>query len=228
MYTCIENNESFVVVYKNPDIDFHQEAGVRGLFQTVKASENFSELFPVHRLDKVTSGLIVMAKTAAASRELGSLFAEQKIEKYYLAISDKKPKKKQGLISGDMVRSRRGSWKLTMAQKNPAVSQFFSRALGDGKRLFLIKPHTGKTHQIRVALKSVGSPILGDKVYGDSEASAVVDRTYLHAYLLAFSLAGRAFRFQVLPREGEHFLTPEFKAAVEGYLKPNQLPWPSL
>lgn len=228
MYTCIENNTSFVVVYKYPNVDFHQEAGAPGLFQIVKSSENFSELYPVHRLDKVTSGLLIMAKTASANQELGRLFSERKIEKYYLAISAKKPKKKQGLIKGDMERSRRGSWKLTTAQKNPAVSQFFSRALGDGKRLFLIKPHTGKTHQIRVALKSLGAPILGDNLYGDSEASVVVDRTYLHAFSLGFSLAGKAYQFQVLPREGEHFLSEEFTAAVEDFLTPNQLPWPRL
>lgn len=228
MYTCIENNSSFVVVYKYPDIDFHQEAGAPGLFQTVKANEKLAELYPVHRLDKVTSGLVLMAKTATANRDLTNLFSERKMEKYYLAISDKKPKKKQGLVKGDMARGRRGSWKLTVAQNNPAVSQFFSQALGDGKRLFLIKPHTGKTHQIRVALKSLGAPILGDKLYGDSEASAVVDRTYLHAYFLAFSLAGKTYQFQELPREGEHFLTPEFSDGIKYFLQPSQLPWPRL
>lgn len=226
MYTCIENNASFIVVYKNPGIDFHQDEAAPGLFQTVKMQEGFSELYPVHRLDKVTSGLVVMAKTAAVNQELSNLFAERKVEKYYLAISDKKPKKKQGLIKGDMQRSRRSSWKLLPTQTNPAVSQFFSHTMGGGKRLFLIKPQTGKTHQIRVALKSLGSPIFGDKLYGDSGTSA--DRTYLHAYSLAFPLAGNTYRFSVLPREGEHFLTAEFTAAMETFRQPHQLFWPRL
>lgn len=58
-----------------------------------------------------------------------------------------------------MERSRRASWKLINSKENPAVTQFFSTAAQGGNRLFLCKPHTGKTHQIRVALKSVGSGI---------------------------------------------------------------------
>lgn len=224
MYSLIENDESFLIVYKRPGSSFHREGDSPGLFETIKANEKLAELYPVHRLDKVTSGLLVMAKTAAANQELVTQFAERRIKKFYLAISDKKPKKKQGLVKGDMERTRRSAWKLLPTSINPAISQFFSSSLGDGKRLFLIKPHTGKTHQIRVALKSVGAPILGDELYGD--ASAMVDRTYLHAYALAFSLAGKDYRFQVLPQEGEYFLTSEFLAAVTAFSQPQTLPWP--
>lgn len=226
MYSLIENNESFLIAYKRPGSSFHCEGDSPGLFETIKKNEQLTEFYPVHRLDKVTSGLLVMAKTAVANQELVTQFAERRIEKFYLAISDKKPKKKQGLVKGDMERTRRSAWKLMPTSVNPAISQFFSSSLGDGKRLFLIKPHTGKTHQIRVALKSVGAPILGDELYGD--ASATVDRTYLHAYSLAFSLAGKDYRFQVLPREGEHFLTAAFLAAVAAFAQPQTLPWPRL
>jgi tRNA pseudouridine32 synthase/23S rRNA pseudouridine746 synthase len=226
MYSLIENNEYFLVVYKQPGSSFHREEGVPGLFETVKKNEMLEELYPVHRLDKVTSGLLVMAKTAATNQALVSLFAERKVEKYYLAISDKKPKKKQGLVKGDMERTRRSAWKLLPTDKNPAVSQFFSTSLGEGKRLFLIKPYTGKTHQIRVALKSLGAPILGDELYGASDVS--VDRTYLHAYSLAFSLAGKDYRFKILPREGEFFLSPEFLTVVETFAQPQALPWPRI
>jgi tRNA pseudouridine32 synthase/23S rRNA pseudouridine746 synthase len=228
MYHLIENNTNFIVVYKNPGVSFHCEANTLGLFEYVKQQEKLSELYPVHRLDKVTSGLLVMAKTAAANQELVNQFAERRIEKYYLAVSDKKPKKKQGLVKGDMASSRRGAYKLLTTQLNPAISQFFSVAMGTGRRLFLIKPRTGKTHQIRVALKSLGSPILGDSLYGDAIASLAVDRTYLHAYELAFSLAGCEHRFQVLPQQGEHFLSPEFTTAVAAFQNPREHAWPSV
>lgn len=228
MYHLIENNTNFIVVYKNPGVSFHCEANALGLFECVKQQENLRELYPVHRLDKVTSGLLVMAKTAAANQELVNQFAERRIEKYYLAVSDKKPKKKQGLVKGDMASSRRGAYKLLTTQLNPAVSQFFSAAMGEGRRLFLIKPRTGKTHQIRVALKSLGSPILGDSLYGDATASLAVDRTYLHAYELAFSMAGDEHRFRVLPQQGEHFLSPEFITAVAAFQNPHEHAWPSV
>lgn len=228
MYTLIENNPHFIVVYKKPQVNFHCENNVLGLFECIKKHEGLSELYPVHRLDKVTSGLLVMAKTAAVNQELVQQFAKRQVQKYYLAISDKKPKKKQGLIKGDMTASRRGAYKLLTTQVNPAISQFFSVALGDGLRLFLIKPHTGKTHQIRVALKSLGAPILGDGLYGDAVASLNVDRTYLHAYALAFSVNGCQYRFQTLPEEGKHFLSSQFKHAMIALQEPQALPWPSV
>ena len=98
MYDVIVINPDFVVIYKKPDSSFHSENGEPGLFETVKQREGFSELYPVHRLDKVTSGVLVMAKTAEVNRQLVNAFSQRQIEKYYLAISNKKPIKKQGLI----------------------------------------------------------------------------------------------------------------------------------
>jgi tRNA pseudouridine32 synthase/23S rRNA pseudouridine746 synthase len=228
MYSIIENNPSFIMVYKKPGIDFHHQGDTQGLFESVKAAENCSELYPVHRLDKVTSGLLVMAKTAAANRELSAQFAARQVHKFYLAISQKKPKKKQGLIKGDMERTRRSAWKLLTTRINPAVTQFISEPMGQGRRLFLIKPHTGKTHQIRVALKSLGAPILGDILYGDSTVNAAVDRVYLHAYALSFSLDKKIYAYQVMPQEGHYFTDESFLAAVAAFHHPQQLTWPGV
>ena len=194
-------------VYPGSDI----YGGEAGLFERVKQGQGLQELYPVHRLDKVTSGLLVMAKTALVNQELVDQFKNREAEKYYLAISNKKPKKKQGLIKGDMESARRGAWKLLATQINPAVTQFFSVSLGEGKRLFIIKPHTGKTHQIRVALKSLGSPIMGDALYADTLSCVGIDRVYLHAFSLGFSVKGKAYRFTEMPREGEDFLNAQFK-----------------
>jgi tRNA pseudouridine32 synthase/23S rRNA pseudouridine746 synthase len=101
-----------------------------------------------------------------------------------------------------MEKGRNGSWLLTRTHTNPAVTQFLSCALEteqkEAKRLYLIKPKTGKTHQIRVALKSIGCPILGDIRY----KGAASDRCYLHAIALSFNWKTQAFSFTALPKQG--------------------------
>ncbi|MCE3253447.1 MAG: family pseudouridine synthase [Cellvibrio sp.] len=228
MYDIVENNPEFMVVYKKPGTSFHSESGEPGLFETIKQMEQFPGLFPVHRLDKVTSGLLVVAKTPEANRLLNDAFSQRQVQKYYLAIGAKRPNKKQGLIKGDMAPARRGAWKLLATQDNPAVTQFFSKSISAGRRLFMVKPFTGKTHQIRVALKSIGAPILGDGLYGDSVQSEACDRCYLHAYSLAFTLGEKVYRFTELPREGEFFCDELFMAAIQEWRAPWLLSWPQL
>lgn len=225
MYDIIENHPNFVVIYKKPDTSFHSETGVPGLFETLKQREGFEVLFPVHRLDKVTSGLLVMAKDAATNLALTNAFAKREVEKYYLALSAKKPGKKQGQVKGDMAPARRGAWKLLSTTHNPAITQFVSKSAGEGRRLFLLKPCTGKTHQIRVALKSLGAPIMGDALYAGHMPS---DRTYLHAFSLSFHLDNNLHRFLALPREGVDFTGAAFDALIGEWCEPWSLPWPSL
>lgn len=225
MYHIIENHPDFVVIYKKPDTSFHSESGEPGLFETLKQGEGFAELFPVHRLDKVTSGLLVMAKNSATNYALTQAFANREVEKFYLAISAKKPSKKQGLIKGDMSPARRGSWKLLPTQNNPAITQFFNKGLEESRRLFIVKPHTGKTHQIRVALKSLGAPILGDQLYAGQSSP---DRTYLHAFSLSFYLNNKHYRFTEAPREGVYFLDAAFKHGIAEWAEPWALNWPGV
>ncbi|MDH5433251.1 MAG: TIGR01621 family pseudouridine synthase [Gammaproteobacteria bacterium] len=201
----IDQNDDFIVINKPANISFHSENYQAGLFASLESSLN-TKLWPVHRLDKITSGLIILAKSAQAAAELGQLFETRQIKKTYLAISDKKPNKKQGKIVGDMTKSRSGGWKLLQSKENPSITHFYSHSLVEGKRLFLILPETGKTHQIRVALKANGSPVLGDERYSNSKA----DRGYLHAYRLDFEWKGKPIQFECLPNQGEFFLLPEF------------------
>ena len=140
----------------------------------------------VHRLDDDTSGCLIIAKHPAAAEQFRVLFSQQQIQKYYVALTDKKGKRKQGWVKGDMVNKRRGQWALTQTSVNPAVSYFQRVGLGNGYYLFWVKPFTGKTHQIRVALKSNSSPIVGDTHY----AGVAADRVYLHAYALEFEYSG--------------------------------------
>jgi len=125
-------------------------------------------------------------------------------------LSDRKPAKKQGWVRGDMEKGRGGAWRLLPSQANPAVTYFQSASLAPGLRVFFLKPLTGRTHQLRVALKSLGAPILGDALYQGSDA----DRTYLHAYALSFELDGETLRFYCPPTIGAAFLLPELAAAL--------------
>jgi tRNA pseudouridine32 synthase/23S rRNA pseudouridine746 synthase len=228
MYELIDETSEFLVIYKKPEVSFHSDAGSVGLFEYCKQQQGLAELYPVHRLDKITSGLLVFAKTAAANSALTAAFRAREIQKFYLAISAKKPTKKQGLIKGDMTAARRGAFKLLTTHNNPAVTQFFSKNIAPGRRLFLIKPHTGKTHQIRVALKSIGAPIVGDLLYADTASNNHIDRTYLHAYSLGFELGGQQYRYTLLPKEGSYFSDAAFLNAIDEWREPWLLPWPKV
>lgn len=223
MYHLIKNDTDFLVIYKNEDISFNNEGDDKNsLFSTLKIDFPNDTLYAVHRLDKVTSGILIIAKNQEFAQILSEKFRNSEIEKYYLAISDKKPKKKQGLIKGDLERSRRGTWKLLKTLIKPSATQFFTYSLSEGKRLFLLKPSTGKTHQLRVIMKSLGSPILGDNLYAGSDA----DRTYLHAYMIKFMLNDHVYMYHYLPKTGKDYLL--YQHIVEAIGNPSELSWPKL
>lgn len=224
MLDIIFENNDFVVVDKPEEISFHNDDQKElGLFNQLKAQLQIP-LYSVHRLDRVTSGVILFAKSSEVASLLGKLFSEHQVEKYYLALAGSHPKKKQGMIKGDMAKARRGSWKLLKEINNPAVTQFFSYSFLPGKRLYILKPHTGKTHQLRVALKSVGAPIIGDSLY----AGELADRTYLHAYQLSFALDGEVFTFRSPPKTGEFFVMSEFQERLNEIGELTQLSWPKV
>ncbi len=224
MLTLFEH-EHFLIVVKPAGQDFHADSttGECGFFNQVKQALNRDELYPIHRLDKVTSGLMIMAKTKQAAQYFGKAFETNQINKFYLALAGNKPKKKQGAIVGDMQRSRNSTWKLLRSNEKPAKTHFFSFSYQPGLRIYLLKPYTGRTHQLRVALKSLGTPILGDKLYGAQEN----DRTYLHAYGLHFTYQSEYFQFQYFPEQGQYFtdeyLSPEMKTQLDS---PWHKKWP--
>jgi tRNA pseudouridine32 synthase/23S rRNA pseudouridine746 synthase len=218
------NHQDFIVVDKPIGVSVHSEDGIAGIVPVLCEQLKLPQLWLTHRLDKVTSGLLILAKSAGAAAFFGTLFSTHKIQKYYLAIASKKPKKKQGAIIGDMRKTRDGKWALSPEKTKPAVTQFFSQSLVQGLRLFILKPHTGKTHQIRVAMKSLGSPIVGDSLYkGD-----VADRAYLHAYALLFEYQGEPISITCAPSAGEHFHELATSHAFQTYAQPNNLLWPVL
>ncbi|EAR59736.1 RluA protein [Oceanospirillum sp. MED92] len=224
VYQILTQTADFIIINKSPGISVHKDQGDEGLTMLLQRQLELDEIFLIHRLDKVTSGVMVFAKNRETAADLSMQFQNREVEKFYLAVSANKPKRKQGLVCGDMEKSRRGSWKLLRSKINPAMTQFVSVAMKPGFRLFLLKPSTGKTHQIRVALKSEGAPILGDNMYGGEEA----DRTYLHAYQLAFTLNEERYIFRALPTDGVHF-DHQFSTLVESsFSQPEMENWPKL
>ncbi|SFC96487.1 TIGR01621 family pseudouridine synthase [Pseudoalteromonas denitrificans] len=215
----------FIIFEKPAGLSFHSEDGPGFVVQAQTQMQQM--LYSVHRLDKVTSGLIILAKSKEAAAKFTELFTqnsenEKHIEKFYLALSRHKPKKKQGWIKGDMVKARRGAYKLLTSKVNPAVTRFYSHSVKPGLRAFLLKPYTGKTHQLRVALKSLGAPILGDVLYADSDSS---DRVYLHAFALKFNWQGDNIEVVNWPKNGMQYMSEEFKLLYSQWKAPWQYDW---
>lgn len=207
----IEDNASFMVVYKPEGfVTFGQDASP-SLLEHLKHQYPNESLYPVHRLDKDTSGLVLIAKTALANKVLSTAFLHKHIKKHYVAICEGKPQKKQGKVVGDMVKSRKGSWKLLRTRSNPAITEFNSYSIAPKRRLYHLRPLTGKTHQLRVALSALSVPILGDERYGtvDAYTSIDSDRMYLHALRLVFDYEGQVYDIRCLPKTGKHFLAEQ-------------------
>jgi tRNA pseudouridine32 synthase/23S rRNA pseudouridine746 synthase len=195
----ISEHEGFCFVYKPVGWTVQRDETAPSVL--VWLSEALKQpCFPVHRLDKPTSGVLIVALTRIANQQLSRLFADRAVEKTYLAVSAHKAKKKQGWVKGDMAASRRGQFKLLRSQENPAVTYFESELIAPGFRGFKLFPKTGKTHQLRVAMKSIGSPILGDSLYSGEPA----ERLYLHAWKLSFELGSQHYQVTAKP-EGEWF-----------------------
>ncbi|HET8816000.1 MAG TPA: TIGR01621 family pseudouridine synthase [Pseudidiomarina sp.] len=196
--SLVFRHPDFYILNKPAGAPMHandHEAGI-----VTQLAERLQEtLYPVHRLDTPTSGVLLVARSSAAAAALSGLFAHRAIEKIYIAIAAGKPSKKQGLIKGDMDKVRRGNWRLLHTQKNPAVTRFFSYSLKPGYRYYLLHPQTGKTHQLRVALKSIGAPICGDTRYGGEPA----EHLHLHAWQVEFNYADQHFCVQApIPHYG--------------------------
>ncbi|WP_096085786.1 pseudouridine synthase [Agaribacterium haliotis] len=201
----VDETEHFWLLDKPVDVAVNDDADHAGLISQFKGGFGLTQAHPVHRLDKATSGLLLVAKHAEANAALSQAFQQRAVDKRYLAVVRAKPgqkiKKKSGLIKGDMKPSRSGSWKLCSSHENPAITRFVSFALGERRRLCWLKPSTGKTHQLRVAMKALAAPIVGDQRYGSEPAS----RLHLHSAYLAFTLFGQHYAYYRWPASGEFF-----------------------
>ena len=167
----------------------------------------------VHRLDKETSGLIMLAKNERAHRWLQDQFRLRTVEKTYLALVDGMPPTPTGRVEASIGRdpSHRKKMAIVTAGKGrEAVSEYKTLEAFKNHTLLEFHPHTGRTHQIRLHCQFLGCPIVGDSIYGRKNPTVDLDRHFLHAYRLKIVLPGekepRVFT-AALPEELEGVLT---------------------
>ena len=237
----VYEDESIAVINKPADMSVHAgsgkgEAGNRGtmvnalLHRFNRLSEIGGELRPgiVHRLDKETSGLVLVAKSDLAHRKLAEQFARREVKKTYIALVHGWPKMTRGTItaaiSRDMIRRARMTTRHS-SQSRPGraaithwqVTRQIEGAYGKFA-LLEVKIETGRTHQIRVHLSSIGHPIVGDTLYGAPRPAsyggttpevASLKRNFLHAFAIQFRhpISNRPLSFeQPLPADLSDFL----------------------
>ena len=165
LLSVVHETSGVLFLEKAPGVSFHANPADEdneaepGVMQILRGMQERGELqhqerlYSVHRLDRVTSGLLMVAKSRQAAGVLSQMLRDKRVCKYYVALADKKPLKKMGTVKGDMERSRRGQWMLSRGLETPAVTTFVSDVLeAEGERrlrAFLLRPLTGRTHQVR-------------------------------------------------------------------------------
>ena len=143
----------------------------------------------VHRLDKDTSGVLVVAKSADVRAGLQSQFGERTVQKAYLALVHDIPSSPEGLIRAPIGRDRRQRKRMAVVRDGrPALSEYHVVETYGQYALLEVAIHTGRTHQIRVHLAFLGHPVVGDTVYGRRKKGQLLcPRQFLHARRIAFT-----------------------------------------
>ena len=189
-------DDAFLVINKGPDMVVHPGSGTGGETLVHALLHHCADLSGiggvqrpgiVHRLDKETSGCIVVAKSDEAHRALAAQFAGRTVRKKYLAVVRGIPHRPHGTIEAAIARHPVHRQKMAVSEHPSArAARTDYEKLAEGPKISLIAcvPHTGRTHQIRVHLKHLGFPILGDPLYGQR---GTFTRHYLHAWKLAFA-----------------------------------------
>jgi 23S rRNA pseudouridine1911/1915/1917 synthase len=164
----------------------------------------------VHRLDRDTSGLLVVARSDEAHRRLQGLIRRRRVEREYVALVRGRPRSREGRIEAAIGRDRRDPTRHSLDTASPrdAVTHFGVEELLRSHALLTVRLETGRTHQIRVHLAAIDLPVSGDPVYG-VEGDLGLERQFLHAALLAFPhpMSGE-------PVEAESPLPPDLEAAL--------------
>ena len=226
MIKIIFQNKDFIALNKPVGLAVH--AGVNTSektlvdfllekFPEIKSVGDDPEVRPgiVHRLDKETSGVMVVARNQKTFEFLKDLFKNRNIEKKYLALIHGKLKEKEGQVEGEMGRSKKDFRKQALVRGKISVrKERYSLTFYKVKKelekysLLEVSPKTGRMHQIRVHLHSIGHPILGDKKYTFKEYKNIdAPRMFLHAASISFIGSGNEKYFfeSQPPKEFENF-----------------------
>jgi 23S rRNA pseudouridine1911/1915/1917 synthase len=183
----------------------------RFLYPRINEIEDAERPGIVHRLDKDTSGVLILAKDTITMKRLQKQFKRREIKKTYLALVSGGMRYRNGVINAPIDRSPRDRTRFKVVgdgQGREAVTEFSVIRCYPDRDFSFVKlfPHTGRTHQLRVHLSHYGNPILGDRVYGKSHT---FERLALHAYSLEFRHphSGNVIRsFSLLPEIFRRYL----------------------
>ncbi len=187
-------DDQLVVVDKPAGLVVHPAPGhatgtlVHGLLAHDVAGGDADRPGIVHRLDRDTSGLMVVARSEEAHRRLQALVRRRKLERSYLALVVGRPRSRSGRIEAPIGRDRRDPMRHSLDTETPreAVTHFELVELLPRHALLDVRLETGRTHQIRVHLSAIGLPVAGDPVYGRPHELGL-ERQFLHAARLAFT-----------------------------------------
>lgn len=197
-FTILYEDEWVIVISKPPGLVVHPAPGnpdktlVNGLLFHSQALQKVGELTRpgiVHRLDKDTSGIMVVAKSEFMHRTLVDDFKNHKVAKVYLALVHGIMKKKSGRIVENIGRHPVNRQKMAVRQVGGkhAVSNYSVLEEFEGRfSLLEIAIETGRTHQIRVHMSYLGHPVVGDTIYGSGRDNRLFQRQMLHAFKLTF------------------------------------------
>jgi 23S rRNA pseudouridine1911/1915/1917 synthase len=187
-------DEHLVVVDKPAGLVVHPAPGhqtgtlVHGLLAYDVAGGDEERPGIVHRLDRDTSGLMVVARSEEAHRRLENLVRRRELERHYLALVVGRPRSRTGRIEAPIGRDRRDPMRHSLDSDTPreAVTHFAVVELFPRHALLDVRLETGRTHQIRVHLDAIGLPVAGDPLYGRPHELGL-ERQFLHAARLAFT-----------------------------------------
>ena len=157
----------------------------------------------VHRIDRDTTGALVIAKTNEAHQKLSEQLRDKSMGRYYLALIDY-PLKESGIVERPIGRNPKNRFKMGVVPNGKEAKSAFYKLVSNKKKeeLIAVKLFTGRTHQIRVHLESLGRHILGDTLYGFKSKKDTIDRVFLHAYKL--------YLFHPITKKKMEFVAPLF------------------
>ena len=194
----LENNDDFIVIDKSPGLPVQGGTkSKKNLIDILASSEFFKDTkpFPVHRLDKETSGIMIISKNHNSARLLTTLFRLRKIHKTYLAVCHGHISKKKGELKNELITFENNKKKI-----EKAITYYKVLSETDTTSFLELKPVTGRKHQLRKQLAIIDNPIVGDKKYILSNKKIKSDKDLmLHAYSLKFYINNKKFFYKASP-----------------------------
>jgi len=186
-------DEHLIVVDKPAGVVVHPGQGhdqgtlVQALAGRVAGGPDPERPGVVHRLDRDTSGLLVLARDEATHAALQQALRERRLTREYLALVEGRPPARAGTIDAPLGRDRRVRTRMSSDTDNPreAITHFETKQAFEGATLLRVRLETGRTHQIRAHLLAIGNPVAGDPEYGHAGRFGL-ERQFLHAARLAF------------------------------------------